>query len=156
MSSKRFKKKMKNFRQGMTAWRIWGTTLHNDGRCDWVHDKVKMDRDYGAGNYRIMFYGKQKIFFYCERICNVPKSNTYGPTPWFGGTRKFYNGRCVNPHHVKHSSGSMGDRYFPNKQQAQKHLDKLTDGLYYADIADMIDHHNEMDRFDDMFNDSDY
>ena len=78
MTSKRFKKKIKNFRQGMLAWRVHGYILSKNNAERWGTDAVYLDNLYGKGNYTLLSYGGKYILLCCEKVRNKNKpKNTH-------------------------------------------------------------------------------
>lgn len=137
-TSKRFKKKCKDFRQGMTAWRIWGWTLHPENALGWAADKKTQNLYHGEGNWFVLplknFKGFETrtdfIFVYCEHMCAVGYKDTLGTYVKPITHRK--TGKRVSDR-----AGSACNRYFAKQKQARAFLEEISKGLQLDIIRDL-------------------
>lgn len=142
--SKRFKKKMKNFRQGMTAWFVNGWPIRDENYHDWASDQEYLDRSYGKGNATCLNDGSGWYFIYCQKRCNVPVKER-GVTMWYGGKRRTHTFKSFTS-----MQGCHGDRVFKKQSQAQAFMMEIVKGNHNAEISGSRYFHSEMDHLDDM------
>jgi hypothetical protein len=139
-TSKRFKKKIKNFRQGMTAWRVQGYPVEKRNYQSWGTDQSYLDETYGKGNAKFFSNGSELFFIYCETICKVPKKSSWGRVDWSGGKRKTHIFKSLNSMY-----GSMGNRFFRTQEQAQLFMNEIEQGKHphlvhiEQEFMDMLD-----------------
>lgn len=145
--SKRFKKKMKDFRQGMTAWRVYGWPISDHNYRDWGKDQEELDRKHGKGNATCFNDGSGWYFIYCEKHCKVPEK-IFGTTVWYGGNRKTHMFKSFTSMH-----GGRGNRVFKKQTQAQAYMVEIMKGSYNSELSESRYFHGELDRLDDMLDD---
>lgn len=146
--SKRFKKKIKNFRQGMSAWRVLGWPIKDRNYRNWGHDQDYLDRTYGKGNATCFKTSGGWYFIYCERKCNIPLKTSSNWINWRGGKRLLDQFKSLNS-----MSGSHGGRFFPKASQARSFMQEIVDGMHPHIINKSIDFQREMDNLDDVLDD---
>lgn len=148
--SKRFKKKMKDFRQGMTAWRVHSYPIRDENYLDWGKDQEELDRKHGKGNATCFQPDSTWIFIVCERICKVPEKSVWGWMDWKKGQgkRRSHSFKSLQSMH-----GSDGNRFFAKQHQAQAFMQEIIEGKHENIICGNIYLHSELDRLDEMFDD---
>ena len=146
--SKRFKKKMKNFRQGMTAWRVHGHPIKEHNYRDWGSNQEELDRQYGKGNATCFNDGSGWYFIYCEKYCNVPEKTVWGFLDWLGGKRRTHMFKSFQSMY-----GSHGNRVFKKQSQAQAYMMEIVEGKHDSVLSESRYYHSELDRLDDMLDD---
>jgi hypothetical protein len=153
--SKRFKKKMKNFRQGMTAWRVIGYPIRDENYHSWGKDQEYLDRNYGPGNATCFNDGSGWYFIYCEKHCNVPLKTAWGSVHWRNGKRMTHEFKSFSSMY-----GSHGNRVFKKQSQAQAYMMETIKGSHNPVLSESRCYHSELDRLDsildDMRNNFDY
>lgn len=145
--SKRFKKKMKNFRQGMTGWRVYGWPIEYHNYHDWGKDQESLDRQYGKGNAICFNDGSGWFFIYCEKHCNVP-NKIFGKTIWWGGNRKTHMFKSFTSMH-----GCYGNRVFNKQSQAQAYMMEIVKGSHKPELSESRYFHSEIDQLDQILDD---
>jgi hypothetical protein len=148
--SKRFKKKIKNFRQGMTAWRVHSYPIRDENYRDWGKDQEELDRKNGKGNSTCFHTGSTWMFITCERICKAPEKSVWGWSDWIKGKGKR---RTHSFKSLQSSHGSDGNRFFSKQHQAQAFMKEIIEGKHPDIIGGNIYLHSELDRLDDILDD---
>lgn len=146
--SKRFKKKMKNFRQGMTGWRVHGWPIEEHNYRDWGSNQEELDRQNGKGNAMCFKYDGQWFFIHCENKCNIPKKTVWGWIDWYGGKRKTHLFKSFASMY-----GSYGNRVFKNQFQAQAYMLEVATGKHPSVLNESRYFQSEMDRLDNILDD---
>lgn len=154
-TSKKFKKKLRNFRQGMSAWRVHGYPIRNENYESWGKDQDDLDRNHGKGNTAFMQDGTGYFFITVERICNIPLRTCWGWMNSFSGKRKLQYGCGIG-------MGSLGGKYFNNPEKAREFMQDVINGHYPQLVNAETEYHSELDALDacfdsrDDFQDEDY
>ena len=149
-TSKKFKKKLRNFRQGMSAWRVHGYPIRNENYESWGKDQEYLDRQHGKGNATCFKSCSTWIFIVCERICKVPEKAVWGWTDWTKGQGKR---RSHSFKSLQSMYGSDGNRFFAKQHQAQAFMQEIIEGKHQNIVCGNIYFHAELDRLDDILDD---
>lgn len=147
--SKRFKKKIQNFRQGMTAWYVNSHPIRDENYRDWGKDQEELDRQNGKGNSTCFQSNSGWVFIQCKRICKVPTRSVWGWVDDFNGKRRTHQFKSLAS-----LQGAHGGRYFKTAAQARVFMQEIIDGLHPGILGESAYYHGELDRLDEILDDT--